>query len=63
MYFRLTAAIFDFPFAPTSESVYNSPTVLLDLENVFDTAGITLPAFIQDVHSELPVFPVSHPPF
>ena len=63
MYFRLMAAIFDLPVTPTSESVYNSSTVLLDPENLDDTVGISLPATIQDLHSELHVFPVSHPPF
>ena len=29
MYFRLMAAIFDLPVTPTSESIHNSPTVLL----------------------------------
>ena len=63
MYFRLMAAIFDLPVAPTSESIHNSPTVLLDPANVKVTVGIPLPATIQDLHSELYVFPVSHPPF
>ena len=63
MYFRLMAAIFDFPLTPTSESIHNSFTVLLDSENTDDTVGISLPATIQDLHSELHVFPVSHPPF
>ena len=57
------AAIFDFPFTPTSESIHNSFTVLLDPENMEDTVGISLPATIQDLHSELHVFPVSYPPF
>ena len=63
MYFRLMATIFDFPFMPTSESIHISSTVLLDPENMEDTVGISLPAAIQDLHSELLVFPVSHPPF
>ena len=63
MYFRLMAAIFYFPFTPTSESIHNSLAVLLDPENMEDTVGISLPATIQDLHSELHVFPVSHPPF
>ena len=63
MYFRLMAAIFDFPFTTTSESIHISSTVLLDPENMEDTVGILLPATIQDLHSELHVFPVSHLPF
>ena len=63
MYFRLMAAIFDFPFTPTSESIHNSFTMLLDPENWEDTVEISLPATIQDLHSKLHVFPVSHPPF
>ena len=63
MYFRLMAAIFNLPITLTSESIYNSPIVLLDPENVLDAVGISLPTTIQDVHSELLVFPVSHPPF
>ena len=57
------AAIFDFPFTPTSQSIHNSSTVLLDPENKEDTVGSSLPATIPDLHSELRVFPVSHPPF
>ena len=34
MYFRLMAANFDLPVTPTSESIYNSCTVLLDPKNV-----------------------------
>ena len=56
-------AIFDLPVTPTSESIRNSFTVLLDPENVEVTVGIPLPATIQDLHSKLHVFPVSHPPF
>ena len=63
MFFRLMAAIFDFPFTPTSESIYNSSTVLLDPEIIEDTVGISLPATILDLYCELHVFPVSHPPF
>ena len=63
MYFRLMAAIFDLPVAPTSESIHNSFTVLRDPENVEVTVGISLPATIHDLLSELHVFPVSHPPF
>ena len=57
------AAIFYFPFTPTSESIHINSTVLLDPENMEDTVGFSLPATIQDLHSELRVFPVSHPPF
>ena len=57
------AAIFDLPVTPTSESIHNNPTVLLDPENVEVTVGIPLLATIQDQHSELYVFPVSRPPF
>ena len=32
MYFRLLAAIFDFPVALTSDNIHNSPTVLQDLD-------------------------------
>ena len=63
MYFRLMVAIFDFPVTLTSESIHNSPTVLLVPENVEVTVGIPFPATIEDLHSELHVFPVSHPPF
>ena len=63
MYFRLMAAIFDLPVTPTSETIHNSFTALLDPENMEDTVGISLPATIQDLHSELHVFPVSHPPY
>ena len=63
IYFRLMAAIFDFAFTPTSESIYNGPTVLLDPEIVKDTVGFSLPATVQDLHSELHVFPVSHSQF
>ena len=63
MYFRLMAAIFDFPVALTSDSIHNSITVLLDPENVEDTVGNSLLATIEDLRSELHVFPVSHPPF
>ena len=62
MYFRLMAAIFDLSVTPSSESIHNSPTVLLDPENVEVTVGVLLPATIQDLHSELHVFPVSHLP-
>ena len=40
-----------------------TPTVLLDPENVGVAVGIPLPAAIQDLQSELQVFPVSRPPF
>ena len=53
MYFRFMAAIFDFPFTPTSESIHYSFTVLLHPENMEDSVGISLPATIQDLHSEL----------
>ena len=57
------AAIFDFSFTPTSESIHNSLCVLLDPENMEDTVGILPLATIQDVHCLLHVIPVSHPPF
>ena len=63
MYFRLTAAIFDLQVTPTSESIHTSSPVSLDSENGLVTVGISLPSTIQAVHSELLVFPVSHPPF
>ena len=63
MYSRLMAAIFDLPVTPTSESIHNSPTVLQDPESVEVTGEIPLPATIQNLHSELHVFPVSHRPF
>ena len=47
MYFRLMAAIFDLPVTPTSESIYNSSTVLLDPENVGVAVGISLLSLIQ----------------
>ena len=34
MYFRLMAAIFDFPIALTSDNIHNNFTMLLDPENV-----------------------------
>ena len=47
------AAIFDFQVTPTSESMYTSPTVLVDPENVEVAVGISLlshiPAEIQDI--------------
>ena len=53
------AAIFDLPVTPTSESVYNSSTVLLDPENVGVTVGISLlrhtEAEIYDIAYVLPV--------
>ena len=59
MHFRLMAAIFDLPVTPTSESIYTSPTVLLDPENVGVAAGISLlshiQAEIQDIAYVLPV--------
>ena len=42
MYFRLMAAIFDLPVTPTSKSIYNGSTVLLDTEIVGVAAGISL---------------------
>ena len=47
MYFRLMAVIFDLPVTPTSESIYNSSTVLLDPENVGVAAGVSLLSHIQ----------------
>ena len=37
MYFRLMAAIFEFPVALTSGNIHNSPTVFLDPEIVGDS--------------------------
>ena len=47
MYFQIMAAILDLPVTPTSESIYNSSTVLLDPENVGVAAGISLLSCIQ----------------
>ena len=47
MYFRLMEAIFVLPATPTSESIYNSSTVLLDPENVRVAAGISLLSHTQ----------------
>ena len=63
MYFRLMAAIFDLPVTPTSESIHNSSTMLLDPENVEVTVGVPVPATILDLHSQPHVFSVSHLPF
>ena len=48
MYFRLMAAIFNFPVALTSDNIHNSLTVLLDPENVGVAAGMSLLSCIQD---------------
>ena len=48
-----TALACDLRVTPTSESIHNSLTVLLDPENVEVTVGIPLPATTQDLHSEL----------
>ena len=59
VYFRLMAAIFYLSVASTSESIYNSSTVLLDPKNVGVAAGISLQshiqAEIQDIACVLPV--------
>ena len=47
MYFRLMAAIFDLPVTPTSESTYDSSTMLLDPENMGVADGISLLSYIQ----------------
>ena len=47
MYFRYEAAMFDQPVALTSNNIHNSPTVLLDPENVGIAAGILLLFYIQ----------------
>ena len=47
MYFQLMAAIFDLPVTPTSESIHNSFTVLLDPENVGVAFGISLLSYTQ----------------
>jgi len=41
------AAIFDFQVTPTSESLYSSPTVLVDPENVGVAVEISLLSHIQ----------------
>ena len=56
MYFRLMAAISDLRVAPTSKSIDNSLTVLLDTENMGTAVGVPLPAAIQDLQSVLHVF-------
>ena len=59
MYFRLMAAIFDLPVTMTSESLYYSPTVLLDPENLGVIVGISLlshfEAEIYDIAFVVPV--------
>ena len=59
MYFRFMAAIYDFPFALTSDSIHNSPIGLLDLENVgvaVETSLLScLQAKICDIAYVLPV--------
>ena len=55
--------VFNLRVTPTSESIHICPVVLLDPENEEVTVEISLPATIQDLQSELQVFPVSHPPF
>ena len=59
MYFRLMATIVDFPVALTSDIIHNSPTVLLDPENVGVADGISLlchtEAKIYDIAYKLPV--------
>ena len=42
VYFRLQAAIFDLPLTLTSDSMCNSPAVLLDPENMGLGVGISL---------------------
>ena len=42
LYFRLMAAIIDLSLTPMSEGVHNSPTELLDPENVSVDFGISL---------------------
>ena len=60
MYFRLAAAIFDLPVTPTSESIYNSSTVLLDPGNVGVAAGISLLSYTQaEIYDNAYVLPVS----
>ena len=54
------AAIFDLPITPTSESIYNSSTVLLDPEIVEVAAGISLQSCIQaDIYDIAYVLPVN----
>ena len=60
MYFRLMAAIFDLPVTPTSKSIYDSSTVLLDPENVGVAAGISVLSCIQaEIYGIAYVLPVS----
>ena len=47
MYFRFEAAMFDQPVALTSGNIHNSPTVLLDPENVGVAVGILLLSHTQ----------------
>ena len=47
MYFRLMAAIIDFPVALTSDNILNSLTVWLDPGNVRVAAEISLLSCIQ----------------
>ena len=59
MYFRLVSAISDYPVTPTTDSTHNSPTVLLDPENVGVAVGISLlfclQAEIYDIAYVLPI--------
>ena len=63
MYFPLMAAMFNLLVTPKTESIHTSPTMLLDPENVGVAIGIQLPTTIQDLKSELQVFPVTRSPF
>ena len=63
MNFRFMEAMLDLPVTPTSESIHTGSTGLLDPENVALAVRIPFPATIEDLQSELHVFPVSHPPF
>jgi hypothetical protein len=60
MYFRLMAAIFDVQVTPTSESIYSSPTVLVDPENVGVAAEISLLSHTQaEIYDNAYVLPVN----
>jgi len=61
IYSRFQAAIFDVSLIPTNGSVYISPVVLLDTENIGIAVGILLQACVQvEISYPLPV-PCRHP--
>ena len=60
MYFRLIAAIFEYPLIVTSESIHTSPTVLMDPEYVGVAVGIWLLSYIQaEIYDMADVLPVN----